>query len=188
MSHYQRLLKKIPKSNVSVTVEVKKENVLLKNKIMEIEKIVQNMNKFFSDNQLGHVLPKTLPSNVPEALPSNVPSVNANLTQLEKGNVDSNTNTDVLPNPDISVNGNKNTNVSNSESNVSLNDLPNKETIRETDIEVITKNLATLDITSDEDASNTLPAPVSETVAISDSEGTDTTVGQEENVLIMRKK
>ena len=115
---------------------------------MEIEKIVQNMNNLFSNNQLGHVLP--------EALPSDVPSVNANLAQLEKGIVDSNTNTDVLPNPDISVNGNKNTNVSNSESNVSLNDLPNKETIRETDIEVITQNLATLDITSDEDASSTL--------------------------------
>ena len=129
-------LSKIVKENTKIKcecdcVEVKKENVILKNKIMEIERIVQNMNNFLSNNQLGHVLPETLPSNVPEALPSNVPSVNANLTQLEKGIVDSNTNTDVLPNPDISVNGNKITNVSNSESNVYLNDLPNKETRRE---------------------------------------------------------
>ena len=172
-------LSKIVKENTKIKcecdcVEVKKENVILKNKIMEIEKIVQNMNNFLSNNQLGHVLP--------DALPSNVPSVNANLTQLEKGIVDSNTNTDVLPNPDISVNGNENTNVSNLESNVSLNDLPNKETRRETDIEVITQNLATLDITSDKDASSTLPAPVSETGAKSDTEGTDTTVVQEENV------
>ena len=172
-------LSKIVKENTKIKcecdcVEVKKENVILKNKIMEIEKVVQNMNNFLSSNQLGHVLP--------DALPSDVPSVNANLTQLEKGIADSNANTDVLPNPDISVNGNKNTNVSNSESNVSLNDLPNKETIRETDIEVITQNLATLDLTSDEDASSTLPAPVSETGTKSDTEGTDTTVVQEENV------
>ena len=146
-------LSKIVKENTKIKcecdcVEVKKENVMLKNKIMEIEKVVQNMNNFLSSNQLGHVLP--------DALPSDVPSVNANLTQLEKGIADSNANTDVLPNPDISVNGNKNTNVSNSESNVSLNDLPNKETIRETDIEVITQNLATLDIVWSYNANNPL--------------------------------
>ena len=150
-------------------VEIKEENALLKNRIIEMEKLVENMNKMFSSKQVQHVLP--------EAEATSVPNDKVDLSSPPEGIVNSNQNVGLAPIPDTFAHANENENDKASNDNVPLHDVQNKETVRESDVEVISNNLATLVITSD-----TSPPLVSETGANPDSEETSSTVLQEGNV------
>ena len=103
VTRLEEISKKISKENVKLNCEcdcenVKKENVLLKNKIVDIEQKYQNIEKILAELQIADVLPRSSP--VPRSDMVEPPETIASTPEIPEGNVDKGKIIDAKTNPD----------------------------------------------------------------------------------------